>query len=730
MSLYRSCLLVLVGLCILSPVMAIPTVHTVTSDTSVGMGRTISVTATVEVQPGEDLSGYHVKPYVNGKRWGAEEITDANGKAVILLPLPNPGHAEIEVTLSPPGKIPPLLPKWIWMGDSQDNQTVYLARSFEITGEIQSASLCMTGDNSAKVYLNGEMVCAWADFRKAARILDLAGKLKQGENWLCAECFNEDGPGGLLLELTAVTGQGTTKIISDESWKGFTNQPEGWPLKTGAGGQPATVIALLGKGVWASHNLDWPGFEPKTPFQAGLPMPTGGIRSNTLSVEVIPRKIEMPPIQDRLVAIEWEPWFTVHNLDWQTGQGQPVVGYYDSYNLDVIRQHCIWMVEAGVNILIVDWTNNLWGKKHWSERGPHVDELAKATEVTLEAYYNLAKEGIPVPKLVLLPGFCNGPKTTMAAINEQQRFVYDSWVKPGKYKDLWLEYEGKPLIITFNGAGPDLLKNEEPADESQWTIRYMTSQLQATDLGQKGYWSWMDGVMDPVPTINQKGEVEALTVTPAFFNGGEGGWLAPGARGRLGGSTFIGTFKQALRTPPRFLVINQWNEFAGQPDGSGYGPDRNHYLDCYNIPFSNDIEPTSLTSPAYRNTEGGYGYFYLNLMAALIDLYRQGTPTSTVMSFASPDYRDSTCGDTLEVRWTSIGKEPESYTLFLDGKPLVMNLKDDFYTLGLGLLKPGEHILKVAGKGTETRFLLSRVREDIPLEKPVEAFAETVFVVN
>lgn len=727
MTLFRSSLLVLLTLSVLSPVAAEPVVRIAVSDPSVGMGRTVSVTATVEAQPGEDLSGYHIKPYVNGKRWGAEEITGSSGKAVVLLPLPNPGDAEIEVTLSHPEKISQDTAQWIWSKGLEDNQTVFLARSFEIAGEIKSASLRFAADNMAKISLNGQMIGVWTSFQKSSLIQNLAGQLRQGENWLCVEGTNGNGPAGLLLEFVAVTGKGTTKVLSDGSWKYFTTKPAGWPTSVGEEGNPARVAASLSDGPWASFLLDWPGFSPKDPFPVGKPIPEGSILSNKVKVTVIPRKIEMPPIRDRLVALEWEPWFTPENITWQTGQGQPVVGYYDSFNLDVLRQHCIWMVEAGVNILIVDWTNNLWGKEHWSEREPYVDDLARATEATLEAYNNLAKEGIPVPKLVLLPGLINGPKTTMTAINEQQRFVYDSWVAPGKYKDLWFEYEGKPLIITFCGAGPDYLKNEEPADESQWTIRYMASQMQMNDFAKKGYWSWMDGSIDPIPTINHKGEVEALTVTPAFFN--DGGWLAPTARGRLGGSTFIGTFKQALRTPPRFLVINQWNEFSGQPEGAGYGLAHDCYLDCYNIPFSNDIEPTSLTSPAYRS-EFGYGYFYLNLMAALIDLYRQGTPTSTVMSFVSPDYRDSTCGDTLEVRWTSIGKEPESYTVFLDGKQLVTDLKEEFYTLGLGLLKPGGHTLKVVAKGTQTRFLLSYVREDIPLEKPVEAFAETVFVVK
>lgn len=730
MSLLRSCIWVVLILMILSPAQATTGVKIAVSDTAMGMGRTISVTATVEAQPGMDLADYHVKPYVNGKGWGAEEITDANGNAVILLPLPNPGDAEIEVTLSRPRKLSEYAVKWIWAGIPLDkHQTVFLSRSFDIAGEVKSASMRIAVDDSCRVLLNGQEIFSGGGFQKSNLIQELAGKLKQGQNLLCAECINGGGPGGLLCELEMVTDQGITRISSDDSWKGSTAQPAGWPDSVGDGGEPAQVIAALGQGVWASYGMDWPGLPPKELFTVGKPIPKDAIRSNTVTVKVTPRKIEMPPIKDRLVAIEWEPWFTPLNCGWQTANGQPIVGYYDSYNLDAIRQHCIWMVEAGINLLIVDWTNNLWDKKHWDERHAGVDELVKSVEVTLEAYYNLAKEGIPVPKLILLPGLNNGPSAAMSAINEQQRFAYDSWVKPGKYKDLWYEYEGKPLIITFNAGGPGAITGaNEPPDESQWTIRYMTSQLQESDMAEKGYWSWMDGAIDPVPTLNQKGEVEALTVAPAFFRGG--GWLAPWARGRLGGSTFIGNFKQALRTPPRFLVINQWNEFAGQPDGSGYGPDRNIFLDCYNIPFSNDIEPTSLTSPAYRNTEGGYGYFYLNLMAALIDLYRQGQPTSTVMSFVSPDYRDGVCGDTLEVRWTSIGKEPESYSLYLDGKPLTEGLKDTFYTLGLGLLKSGQHTLKVVAKGTQTRFLLSYVREDIPLEKPVEAFAETVFLVK
>ena len=40
-------------------------------------------------------------PYVNGRRWGSHEFPDSNGRALLLLPLPIVGTAEIEVVAVP-----------------------------------------------------------------------------------------------------------------------------------------------------------------------------------------------------------------------------------------------------------------------------------------------------------------------------------------------------------------------------------------------------------------------------------------------------------------------------------------------------------------------------------------------------------------------------------------------------------------------------------------------------
>lgn len=66
------------------------------------------------------------------------------------------------------------------------------------------------------------------------------------------------------------------------------------------------------------------------------------------------------------VCIDIEPWFTKLNIPrWQGragASGLPLVGYYSSFHPAVIRQHAIWLTEAGVTCVNMDFTNMLWNK--------------------------------------------------------------------------------------------------------------------------------------------------------------------------------------------------------------------------------------------------------------------------------------------------------------------------------------------------------------------------------
>jgi len=254
----------------------------------------------------------------------------------------------------------------------------------------------------------------------------------------------------------------------------------------------------------------------------------------------------------------------------------------------------------------------------------------------------------------------------------------------------------------------------------------MSTQLQTTGHDRLGYWTWMDGSPRPVVTYRD-GKAEAVTVTPAFF--AAGGWKGPGAYGRRGGATYIETFKAALESKPEVVLLHQFNEFAGQPDGQGYGPSKDIYVDSYNVELSDDLEPVSLTTPAYRST-GGWGYYYLNLTRALLDLYRQDTPETTVMAIARPGRGKTVATDDLDVEWAWAGKEPEGFTILINGVTVARNVKGTTARVNLKTFAPGPLKLAVRAEGTQSRFRMSYMEEALPLETGVPALAETEFVLK
>ena len=735
---------------------AAPGIHIriVASQSRAPVGGSVVLRAAV-TENHRPASGLLLWPYLNGRRWGAQERTGADGRARFLIPLPDVGTERLSVIVAPQKPKPDAF--WIWGGATRDQQTLYFRKNIMVTGGARDAKLWITCDDSFHAYLNGHEVASGTNFQQVQTARGLA--LRPGTNTLAVEGTNGVGPAGLLARLTFSDARGAHAIATGSGWEVFQVKPANWPMPvaplapitgknrapsppitgknaapsppiTGKNaaplppitgehaapskrlraiaGSPATIEAPVGGGPWAGSLKGWPGRPTHTNFPVGLPAPSRVIHSNTVTIRVARRTFHVIRDPNHLVGMEWEPWFTPLNDGWQTAEAVPLVGDYDSMNTDVIRQHAYWMIDAGINFLLVDWSNNLWDKKHWSERAPGVAQLIAATTRTLDTYARMRDEGIPVPQITLLLGLDNGPSTTTTALNEEMQWVYNHYVHDPRYHGLWLYYEGKPLIVPFNGGGPGILAHQPPIDDSEFTVRWMSSQLQFSHLEREGYWSWMDGVVHPIATPYH-GHAEALTVTPAFF--GDGGWTYPQALGRRGGATYLEEFTTALQDRPRFLLINQWNEFAGQPNGSGYGPKHDQYVDTYDVPLSDDIEPTSLTACAYRGC-GGWGFYYLNLTRALVALYHEATPEDTILAIARPQEGQKVSGGSLPLEWTSIGRPVSHYTVLLDGRVVAHVGAVTSYRLDLRGIARGPHQLIVRADGATTHFSLSREAED------------------
>ena len=663
-------------------------------------GRSAKLTAIAKRANGKPLAGAYLWPILNGRRWGAAEITDSSGSTSFKLPLPMRGRALLQMALKPD---PSGFAHWIWGSITKENQTLYLSRSFSLSRKHKSAVLYMDADDTFTAYLNGRYIASGTSWKQVRRV-NISPLLQTGSNLIMVKVHNGSGAAGLLAELQFTGKDGSRKLITDSSWRVMSTLPSGTSNRMERDGRPAVNIAIAGSGPWGMDIKGWPDLQAVSPFSTGQPIPANTPHSNILSIRVAPAPPSPPdPDPNHQVGMEWEPWFTPLNADWSTAEAIPILGRYSSYDPLAARQHALWLSRIGVNFLLVDWSNNLWGKTSWSDRGPGVEQLIRGFETMLNACAALKKVGERVPKMVLLLGLNNGPHTTTTAINEEMSWIYSHYVTNQKYKGLWEERNGKPLIVIFNGPGPSYTVNQAPIRTDQFEVRWMASQLQSGHFERFGYWSWMDGSDDPVATMHD-GKPEALTITPAYF--GDGGWLYPQARGRRNGYTYLKEWQDALKVKPRYLLICQWNEFAGQADGSGYGSKKDQFVDCYSPEFSNDIEPASRSLHAYRGN-GGWGYTYMNFTRSAIQLYHQPIPRFTILAIAPPILvKDSS--EQMKVDWCLLGKRTSDVTLWLDGRLIKNDLHESPVVVDISHIKPGIHRLTLkSGKSqAQTMFHL------------------------
>jgi len=485
---------------------------------------------------------------------------------------------------------------------------------------------------------------------------------------------------------------------------------------------------------------NWMGSSNRDLLLAGNFMPDAGLRSNELNVVVKRRTMPAPSDKGNLFCVQWESWFVPGSASWTSAEAVPIVGFYDSYNEDVVRQHVLWFMDLGVNFIMPDWSNHIWGKKHWNEIEDGARAIVHATTVFFEVLAKMRGEGIHVPKVALMPGISNGPPATMIALNEQLDWIYQNYVLNPRFKGLFQVFDGKPLMIILDtgvlgskmGTAKSAfrvpffeqtlaLKEQEldafrkaqgPIDDSHFTIRFMSSQNQITRHHELGFWSWMDGQLEPLVTY-YNGKPEAITVTPAFFD--HLGWTSANSFGRRGGTTYLESFKYALKSKPRVIFLHQFNEFAGQAEGHGLGKNHDIYLDEYSIEFSDDFEPVSLTAAGSRDNTGGWGFYYLNMTRALMDIFHNKDNNSTLLAASITGVSDKS----IKLNWSVAGDIPKSFTVAIEDKVFFKGISGMTCEIPVQGLSKGLHTITITANDVHTHYPLSKTEFDEIAEKPL-----------
>jgi len=263
---------------------------------------------------------------------------------------------------------------------------------------------------------------------------------------------------------------------------------------------------------------------------------------------------------------------------------KPAQGYYRSTDKTAARNNMTLLGEAGVDFIILDYTNANDGYVENEKMG---ERWAFAPLRTLcEVITEMRAEGKRTPYIVLWCGKSDGP-----LINA----FYEKFYTVEEWADCFVYWDGKPFMITT--ADTELF----PCPEF-FTIRKMWG------LTSDHCWKFLSVNNRAQGYYVKDGEYEQISVAVATQ---ETYISAPTAHGRDGGRFFYKQWKNAFAVHPKVVTVTWWNEWAAQRfivDGE------TAFVDNYTQEYSRDIEPM----------EGGHGDQYYQWLKQYIAAYKSG----------------------------------------------------------------------------------------------------------
>jgi hypothetical protein len=286
----------------------------------------------------------------------------------------------------------------------------------------------------------------------------------------------------------------------------------------------------------------------------------------------------------RLVGITYSSWFppTVWGANGGCTWGTPQLGPYNSADPAVIRQHGEWLADAGVDFILVDWSNDIDYPADPNRMDIKAIEDATAqifaTFAQMPAHPNIA---IMIGSPSLAVDYTNGRVQTKA---DQ---VYATYASNPAYSGFYQQFRGKPLLVDYAGTPALFQDGLPPWDDGRFTVRHLTGfvseQANLLDglVSKYGYWSWEDRGQQTYPVVD--GVPEAMVVNAAV-RGDPNGWVSEDKReGRNNGQTFVSKWDRAVAVGPQVALVQSFNEWTGctANPGEEMSPE-----------FSNDIEPS------------------------------------------------------------------------------------------------------------------------------------------
>lgn len=254
---------------------------------------------------------------------------------------------------------------------------------------------------------------------------------------------------------------------------------------------------------------------------------------------------------------------------------EPLFGYYFQTDKWVLRRHVKLLTHAGVDFLIFDTTNRV---TYWNQ-----------VKTLLEVLEEYRSEGWAVPKIAYYTNTRSGE-----TVDE----IWNDLYKPGLFRELWFEWDGKPFIIADPG---------ECTPEQRAFFTFRLPQW-PTEAKKQGGCPWIDFERPQRAWQNEKGENEIVPVSVAQhpnLSFGDGAFYGdPVPRGRAFhdarndktpealayGYNVAEQWERAIELDPKMVFFTGWNEWTVERI-QGDEPRPVLLIDQADREYSRDVEP-------------------------------------------------------------------------------------------------------------------------------------------
>jgi arylsulfatase A-like enzyme len=255
--------------------------------------------------------------------------------------------------------------------------------------------------------------------------------------------------------------------------------------------------------------------------------------------------------------------------------GEPLYGYYLSTDPWVLRRHAQLLADAGIDVLIFDATNALTYRDEYT--------------VLCEVFRQVRHEGGRAPHIAFMVN-------TEAGATAQR--LYQELYKPGLYRELWFNWQGRPLLVCDPAQASPELRAFFTLRRAHWPFEMINT---------ANAWHWEAAFPQPYGFTDDPARAEQVNVSVAQnlrrqdgkvtnMSSGEArgrsfhaGRVEPGAEAVNRGYNFEEQWQRAFELNPPFVLVTGWNEWIagrwGQPEGPLV------FVDQFTQEYSRDIEP-------------------------------------------------------------------------------------------------------------------------------------------